>query len=1265
MADSNVSYVQEIPELQSLLGGGDYAGLRTTLPIFISNLLGMPREYPYVLNLRPDRDAYQSYYDRQVSKQLSPILGDVKQRNYDATEENLTMVAAKLSKTFGFEFQEEQIDIVRNLAHLTAKYGQGILQGVKKVLAADGITDDDKVGKIIEGLTTQLDSVFDALYGPVGDRLPFYGALKDSIRDTVAVDEQAALLQNVVQRLYPNDADLHQTYGMTARKVGQMYSAMTSRGLSPLNMNSEIAQRLIRENIQKEVSPAEKQFMLKNLAKKRQQKIYRATDSGYAIDTLVRKKNEESAAFGKDAISSQVVGEYIQQVYNDKYISDEIYKLGLKDKSNKYILEKGQTLADRAKAFKTPESRDKYLQGVATSIESQITELTKEPQKNAKQIAQLQQLRNQVISLAEADKNYVASGGITTIDELGNTKTLYGTELITQLNIEKKFNLQKELMEQHMSPAEANDMAYAIGLKDRIEAIDGIKDAYQLVTDEEYKQKILENKDLSPEAKESILAFTKKQDILGGATWADIAKDAENRIKDITEKQAAQNYEEVRAQYIDVLSRGNMQEILEFEKDEKNRDVVTQLKANEMGKYGSDTIKDWAAAYSSMQKAIERTGGTINGQKIQFFPESANSAVIDVMKLITQNDLSNMSGDEINDLFTTIGTGMERANINTDQTVHLSGLAAEEAVKAGGDRIVAGKTGTQLGLAAAALARQRGYGNADRIASMVAQATGRASKSLITQYTGAILYHANDETIQGMRNTRAKQIVEKIKNRENLTQDDLSYLQERGQEIMADMGMTAEQQRTGMLASWTGKNAEYALAQGTAFLLGNQNSDMLIATRDAIGTNLTAAGLNKSVARNRTITQAIVDTMTENISYIRDNKMEEFKNALLTRLDEKLKNNEITQEQYNQIKNADAGDIFQAVNRGKDIVGKFTGNWQEGLETIGLSNNVLDEKTRETIEAKAKELFPTIGSENMYSNMIEALRQKDSNLGSLLTTFLTNGARLTKEQIAENGYGVAIMSLLRPESHIDEFDYTSTSAKKATNALQKLAFADPEHFNDTARLIKKTNDIINARGFGNLENALKIIQDPEKVKKLIEEDSTYKEDIETLQQMGQKLESAKLNADTFTTMSSEIEARASKTRHELEQTPNLDDKTPLTSSKRDPNALPTPATTTTKPADSSTKTSEKISAATTTTNAQSEQVSTTTVAGTAPQASTSQTGTSENPNENVATNNIKGITELLAQVVDSGSLKVRVTNTVTTVEGNTVNTSKPSTAPIG
>lgn len=867
----------EMSEIQSYLEGGDYAGLGTALPIFFSNLLGRPRQYPYVLSLRSDRDPYQSYYDMQIASQFSPVLEDVRERNIAASEQNLTVITSRLGKTLGLDLQKQQVEVIRNAANLVARYGPSVLSGIKKVLQADGVTDDDQVGKIIEGLTNQLDQVFDALYGPVGDRLPFYGALKDSLRDTVAIDEQAAIAQNVIQRLYPNEADLNQTHGMTAAMVGQLYSAMVERGLSPLNINSTEAQRLIRENISKDVSPAEKKAMVQNIAQNRRRQIYQASETGRALDTMTATANNRNKGTGKPAISAKIMSDYAKQLYRDQFISKEIYELGVKydethSKKGEYLLNEGETLASKAAAIKGPKDRSEYLQGIATQLTIAATSLQRDDNtaEEKKKIERLNKLSEQVVAYATADTNYTAAGGYIGTDENGYEKVLYGDDFLNKLNETQDINLANALIESGINNQEANIMADAMLLRERLESYDIIENANRLATDSEYSNELLDRPDLSDEIKKDIQEFTRQDENLGNKSLAEIAIEADNHIKQISEKKAEKDYNEILQKYKEILKTGTAQDIVDFENDPTNRDVITQIKANEIGKQGTEDITNWTSAYRNMQKAIERTGGTINGQRIQFMPQTTNPAVVQVMELLTQKDLSNMTSKDIGDFFNAVSMGMQKSGLGADQALQYSGLAATEAAKSGGDRVVAGKVGTQLGLAAAAMARSRGYGNAERVGSMVAQATGRASKSLITQYTGAIAYRATDDVIDKMTNQRAKDIVIKIKNMENLSQDELSYLQEHGQEIMADMGMTSEQQRSAMLSTWAGKRGEYALEQGTTFLLGNQNSDMLIATRDAIGTNLASSGLDKSISRNRTITQAIVDTMTDNLSYIRD-----------------------------------------------------------------------------------------------------------------------------------------------------------------------------------------------------------------------------------------------------------------------------------------------------------------------------------------------------------------------------------------------------------
>ena len=1121
----SVEYIPWWERLQynaSYFGGGDLAGLKPVGLTWLQNVMGRPT--PYAGYLGTGDDAREILYNRISSGYNSIVSADAKQRNLQTAEENLTRVTDKFAKTFGIYLDEDQIDVVRQAASMLATYGPGIADKIQKLLENDFAKngEEDKVGQIMKVLLTQFQQANDALFGPIGNTLPFVNAMQATMNNMVALDEQAPIMQSVYRQLYSNQATLQDTQGMNAAATGSMIKAMDNLGASIFNPNTLESQRLLQEKISEPVSPSQRDAMIQNIANTQKQKFAENTGSFKAIERLTNQLNNSKIIKTIDGkttsqpvnVSQTAVTNYAQQVYKEQFLVKRLQELG--------YLENGADFTT-TKQYEG-KSRNEKLRNLITKFSTDTTAYAGGDEKDRQRSALMRSIETQLEEFEAAETSFIEAMGFD--KDTASSDKITGQKFINAYDNAKEQNIKEALEGIGIDSTDAELMANAMIRKQELESYTEIKDVDALLNDENKLEKFYKNKNIDSSLKEKLSDYYRTTEINGQTVSYEIlANRAQKEINKQANMTAQDHYDEGVKQYDEILRNGTPADIEEFENG-AYRDVVTQIKANILAKPATSTIKQWDSAYKSMQHAIERTGSTINGQKVQFWQNTVNPAVTKMMNMITQGNLASMSGEDVENFFTEIGTGMERSKLNADQVLQLSGLAADAAAKIGGDRAVAAKIGTRLGLAAATTARERGFHNADRIASMVAQATGRTVNSLISQYTGAILLGATPERIASMKDPTAKAIATKIMNRQNLTHDELAYLRENGTQMMSDMGMDPEQQRVYMTAGQVGADAEYAATQGAVAALGNENSDVLIDAKDAIGVALRASQLDETIANNDNIQQAIVDTLISDPKLIEQRNPELFKNSVIKQVEKQVKEGKVPQSYLDTLVKMNAVDFKAAALKSRDVIGAhFGGDAESGLGVLNINreDGLVETSRQNLIRGAVGKQSPIIENQNFYSRMLEEIKKEDSNLGTIMGTLLTGSSRLTEDEKSRLGFMSSLEFLTNTKSHLFDSKFITDKYYKAREDLDTLIGEDAQNAGNIFNLIKDSSDIIQKSKKGSLHSLLKAIDSGEDV-------GLDKKEIATINSLRTQLKDSGLEDKDFDNIRDEITKLSAETK---------------------------------------------------------------------------------------------------------------------------------------
>lgn len=1062
---------------QSLFNGDGFGGLYQLLPLLFQQLSGMPVHFPGTLPEAGFYNYYDNYRAMLATSANSRSYNQVRAVDVAAQEETISIVAQRIAASLKMPLSADQMKTVRKAAQVLATMGPQFMGIAQQVIKQEGGLegkDDETILNALSAATTFLD----ATYGAVGSRLPFYSTAKQAMARHVPIQEQDALLEETVHRLFPLDADGQHTGGLTATETAALLPNMVRMGVNPLNTQTAEMQTLIQEQAAQGFS---------KLSAPEQERLTQAQ----AALSFSRIDTQSSRAKAKKAWADEVV-----QGLSGDITSEDVATYANMREILPFL---GQRLRSTGltslKGVDVNNLDMKQIHAIKTDLEQEATDITNSLNRFKEGSAQYkrQQARLRDIQRLTTDWEKYEEVAEKFVNATGNLKTNVTEEINerqTQLYIANLENELKSRYGAHMTDSGKQLLREALPLRSILEnTVKGLEfNLIESTREEDQKRRADYIKELqstyaaNPEIMKLITDYAITTDDKG-LSMGQRYKNANTFIRELMSTQVSEETEKTINQYANVLAEGDQDKIAEFRA--KNRDVTSRFDAIIASRGADKTLSAEARSASRLYNAIAGTGGgTIGGRAIQ-----GVSQMSQVMDMLTQmTGRRQFTAEQLENYWATVAFGMNQSGTNIDEVSQMSKIAADAATYVGGDRGLAAMAGIELGLGARQIGANAGI-DPTVAATLAAQAAGKASNSLTSRAVNGLAFEVIDRDLNDYKNItdEERRILTKIQKRESLTGEEASYLNNNIYGMMGRMGLDADYQTRLMSRNFYGDEGKYAIQVGAQYELDTAETQHIrrATIGDFMDRNESFRGLNDE-KRNKFI-DAAYGTLTENLRLRNDPA------GYMKALRQKLIKEKFTQKEIDAyLKGIDSHNMLSVVNDVLTGSGAMLGADDTGAANAFNMSRQLKQDELKALGSISKSL--PFSDKKSIQAIIKAFKDPNSTLAEIITAGITGD--YTTEKLDSIASSIATMGIyMRNEDILQE------ARKKGVNVTDaQAAFRD------------LTSQVEDAQEAGELLAAHQKVVHSKEGKALLESGKAFKELTEEEQK---KLKEAGITEDQF------------------------------------------------------------------------------------------------------------------------------------------------------
>lgn len=794
---------------------------------------------------------------------------------------------------------------------------------------------------------------FESLYGPSGARVPLYSAISN-LGDNIPLDQRDALFMSIMREVSPVNGKV--PGGFTNRQAASIISSAASMGYNVLNdIDTDISRELANDYMNNYMAT----WNFDNLDKEQ-------------TDQITRLSNIQTGeTFGQLAEAGNLTQALNNTITQGVSTSEErAGRLAAKNQFSRFldVTNRLQSISDyKGKAPKT----FKELTSLREDIEKRANDA-----KDAKQRSFYNNLLSDIDTI---DKNVGKEyQEINVRKELKNAKN-YQREQLTKIAQDKNI---------YSGDPEAQKKFVEAMIKREELAAYGITNLDALAEDDQWKTFLQNANDEERAALEAYYgagglhkAYTEGKQTISGQNF--------NKTYNLLK------------QYQDAKTPEEKQALLDSSPELQSyiKDLDVQFQAQQVGERMHKLLKPG----SIIQTALAESGTPIQDQQLAAF-----------INKITYGGYSNMDASSLATIVEQVGSGMIDSGASGNDVMQMAGRGAEAAMSVGGNAQAGAINAMRAGLAARAVAKTMAHMDPSKAQEVATRAAGMSTKSLVERTYSALSSYLSDLDIS--EDNKYSTILNKIKNNENLTTEELNTLYRNSADIMSSVGMSTEMQHS--LLNATIDN-EAATRNGAAWLMFSTEAqdsmrDNIIRSLGTMEGDVNLSQETREVIASDESKKDIANAVLFNLQDIKDlgiltkpERAEEYKEQL------KKKNPQMA----DKIDAIPAKYLQLMGNRSLEDESKRNNQSpEETLIGIQLAGKVPEAQLVQERMAALRSITPDVVS-NTFGNFVDALTKKGGSLEKALSTVATSissGTLNPKEQEALF-YNMATATLTDPK----------------------------------------------------------------------------------------------------------------------------------------------------------------------------------------------------------------------------------------------------------
>ena len=920
----------EVPDQGPLFTGFDT--LWESMQVLGYAWSGLP--YRPAGHLTSNGDLWQSMQSDLGTEFTSGSMGlarSLDQRNFSF---NSSLIATKIMASLpgGMGNDPKTKATVLQIANYAAKYGPMVLSSLRANLGGD----NDPTGAMGVILDTA-ESALDAMYGPMGSIASAQSILSGSMRNTVDLYRRDTRLQTYIKNKYGGDG---KTLGYTARKEASYLALEAQRGVNTgLNISNDNAIKYTSDYLLNPINTDRIEYLKGDLALQKATEFRSNLMSGAAesraIDSLIESR-------GYNAAQTSAYRNYATQLNGYENLQKDIIATGAFGTYDK----------DKPFSSYDPSYFKHYNNwtGMINAMSAEQERLRGIDNPEAKErLEKIEGVRKRLESLRDA-QDAATKAGLSKTD-IDSTRS--------DLDKARTAEIAKALNKNGITDADTvADLTKAIDLRTQLEqrginvddlaTVEAREEFYK--GDKDEKTKNLVRQFFKGDSKTGSY-YSRSEAFFKSNEGIELAK-INAAFSGFTE--AAQQGQEALQKWI--AENPEYAAIVE--------DGTTALQATE---------RNSMKGYSMLEAAFSATNSTIGGQAITS-PEQVHQ----IANMFLQSNWGHFSNEDRDTEFARIGYGMMASNTNAEQAVQYAGQAAKAAKEVGANVTTASVYGVQEAMSAKQWALKNNI-SSELLPSLVGRAAGLAPKTLFGRGLNAVLFGISKDKVNQIQDKQTRAIVQKALNQEQLTIEEMQYLEGNAETALQDVGYTDQAIRAMEEMDHSNQGYyKYSVSQATRSMLAGSKEDLLDGMNISENT-LREAG-SKSAFKNEAIQKVIFEA-----AFNKDNLKAENAEELKQQIIREAKKAGATDEELRDLKRIDAKQYTLAVNSNMNHY-KAVNNLTSDEDAIALRGYGKNTDTA-TNNQLAADLYSSLskGETNAFSRALAELKNNpNATLADLL-----------------------------------------------------------------------------------------------------------------------------------------------------------------------------------------------------------------------------------------------------------------------------------------